>query len=108
MVEVIQVLLAAGLTVALAVALAYAVLTGCSTVLGADTPPPLNEVMRRHGLVLHDLRGALLAYEVASAERRCALCASKRECRTWLASGQREGCVGFCPNSEFFWRVRAG
>lgn len=107
MVDVFQIVLTAGLALALAVAVVYAVALGCARVLGDAAPLPLNEIMRRRGVAPRDLQGEMLAREAAAACRRCALCASKDECRAWLASCQRNGHARFCPNAAFFEQVRS-
>lgn len=105
MVDVFQIVLSAGLALALAVAVVYAVALGCARILGDEGPLPLDEILSRRGVAPRDLQGEMLAQEAAAAGRRCALCASKQACRAWLASCQRNGHARFCPNAGFLERV---
>jgi hypothetical protein len=57
------------------------------------------QVMRRRGLSTDEAAGRERA--LAFATRRCVVCPSTAECRTWLASGKRAGLEEFCPNAGF-------
>jgi len=57
------------------------------------------QMMRRRGLSADDAAGR--ERTLALATRRCVMCPSTEECRTWLASGKRAGLEEFCPNAAF-------
>jgi hypothetical protein len=56
----------------------------------------LNEMLRRQGV-----NAEPAVYPAALAARRCVLCAEKKHCDRWLASGAHAGYERFCPNSAF-------
>jgi Family of unknown function (DUF6455) len=58
------------------------------------------QMMRRRGLSADADAAAGREHALALAARRCVMCPSTEECRTWLASGKQAGLEEFCPNAS--------
>jgi len=59
------------------------------------------EMMSRRGISRAKAPALMPEREIAIAERRCVLCASKAQCRDWLASAPLFERASFCPNDHF-------
>jgi uncharacterized protein DUF6455 len=83
---------------ALAVVLAFAILTGWRRIMRDEGPLPLFPLLARRARApdWKDLDTGTLAL----AARRCAFCGRKQECRAWLASAQSGRCPPYCPNAS--------
>jgi len=67
----------------------------------ADRDPLLfDEMMSRRGISRARATALTPEREIAAAERRCVLCASKPQCRDWLASAPLLERASFCPNDR--------
>jgi hypothetical protein len=81
----------------------YALLNSAWRMLHADGRLRLEQMLGRRGVQLA-VAGEHAPYDAAVATRRCAHCAAKGACDTWLASGRRDGFEAFCPNADFVGR----
>ena len=64
-------------------------------------PLLFDEMMSRRGISRAKAPALMPEREIAIAERRCVLCASKAQCRDWLASAPLLERASFCPNDHF-------
>jgi hypothetical protein len=62
---------------------------------------PLDEMLRRHGILLAAGLSPGISRELALAARRCAGCGARDACRGWLDSGRSTGHEEFCGNADF-------
>ena len=72
------------------------------------TSRQLGDMMRRLGIDRAALpRSVSVAERLRAMEWRCAECASWRECRAWLGSGETQGSYrAFCPNAKALDEIR--
>lgn len=63
-------------------------------------------MMRRYGIDSAGAESSATTEQYVGAQRACALCDKKVECRDWLYFSRTPAFSSFCPNSELLARLK--